>query len=82
MAYREEMDGTWINNYSPFVSGFSTEVDATTLTSTEVMHTHSHLVVHLHYTHLGFLFKKRASGTSSMHARRPQRDSNHEGLSH
>jgi len=36
VAYREEMTGTWINNYSPFVSGFSTEADATTLTSTEV----------------------------------------------
>ena len=31
------MTGTWINNYSPFVSGFSTETDATTLTSTEVI---------------------------------------------
>lgn len=36
VAYREEMTGTWINNYSPFVSGFSTDADATTLTSTEV----------------------------------------------
>ena len=36
VAYREEMTGTWINNYSPFVSGFATETDATTLTSTEV----------------------------------------------
>ncbi|KAA6419227.1 MAG: cation channel family, partial [Trebouxia sp. A1-2] len=35
VAYREEMTGTWINNYSPFVSGFSTDADATTLTSTE-----------------------------------------------
>ncbi|KAL0047426.1 hypothetical protein WJX82_003095 [Trebouxia sp. C0006] len=35
VAYREEMTGTWINNYSPFVSGFATETDATTLTSTE-----------------------------------------------
>ncbi|KAL0037532.1 hypothetical protein WJX77_001322 [Trebouxia sp. C0004] len=35
VAYREEMTGTWINSYSPFVSGFSTETDATSLTSAE-----------------------------------------------
>ena len=36
MAYRASRNDTWINNYSPFVSAWSSDPDADTLTEAEV----------------------------------------------
>ena len=35
VAYREKMTGTWINNYTPFVSGFGSDGESE-LTDAEV----------------------------------------------